>query len=106
MYALSAQGLTDERSPLRSVQEMAELYIEQIRTLSVEEGVLARRLVIRRGQRFRDGRAIECTGEEIASLILLDTYARIVAAHLPHQEAESDQLHSFNLDLVSSFGAP
>ncbi len=103
VYAVSAQGLEDRKTPFTTVEDMAERYIEILRTKQPEGpyrlggwsfgGVVA----------FEVARRLRQRGQEVALLTMIDS-AFPVSDLLHHDQRRYPEL--FAEELISSSGYP
>ncbi|QRK06023.1 amino acid adenylation domain-containing protein [Archangium violaceum] len=102
-HALQATGLDGREAPLQSVEDMARRYVEQVRAVQPEGPYLLGGWSLGGTVAFEMARALRRQGQEVASLVLLDSFA---PAESPQLEEPDDAtlLAGFAADLARSAG--
>jgi amino acid adenylation domain-containing protein/non-ribosomal peptide synthase protein (TIGR01720 family) len=101
-HALRATGLDGHEPPLESVEEMARRYVEQVRAVQPEGPYLLGGWSLGGAVAFEMARELRRQGQEVARLVLLDSFA---PAESPAREPESATLLAgFAADLARSAG--
>jgi thioesterase domain-containing protein/aryl carrier-like protein len=82
-YGLQARGTEEGQQPLGSVEEMAALYLEAIRSVQPEGPYLLGGWSLGGTIAYELARQLRARGEQVALLVLLDTYAPGVVPVVP-----------------------
>jgi thioesterase domain-containing protein len=101
-HALQATGLDGREVPLASVEDMARRYVEQVRSIQPEGPYLLGGWSLGGAVAFEMARELRRQGQEVALLVLLDSFA---PSGSPAREPESAEfLAGFAADLARSAG--
>jgi amino acid adenylation domain-containing protein len=90
LYGLQARGLDGRHEPLKSIEEMAAYYLEAVRGIQPCGPYLLGGWSLGGALAFEMARQLECQGEEIALLALLDSRA-------PVAQHDNDELDDASL---------